>query len=539
MISLKGTYSFVIELDSQQTVSFEIGEAPNNPSFQIDWGDGTVENYNENSPTFSSFPRFGIKAEHNYSEAGTYQVRIQGGPLGKILRCGAPTSDNDILREVTSWGPIGWKSFTNTFGINTEKHTAVSINSYPNEVPVFGNCEYMTNAFGRTSDLVSGSTPSNINIKIPENIGEWDVSSVTDFQNTFGYNQADIPPVTEWDTSSAKNVRDMFRYTSFNQDVSAKQVTKNGTTYIAWDVSNVTRMSDMFEGAENFNQDVGNWNTSNVDFMNGTFDGTAIDETRSFRTKEVTVGSQTYVAWDMSSVQDIAAMFKDTNMNSDIGNWDTSVLQEMGVAFLSTPFNQDISTKTVTVAGNTYTAWDTSDVVDLGLTFQDTPFNQDIGNWDTSSVTNMFQTFRENSAFNQDLSTKTVTVNGDTYVAWDVYNVTDMTRTFANASSFDQNLGNWDVSSLTDAPGMFDGSGMSDENAAKTISGWVNPDYNVAQNDVSDLQSGVTLGLGSNDYTNFSNFGTGNTSDGTFISGQEAIDQLRNQKNWTINIQNG
>jgi surface protein len=47
--------------------------------------------------------------------------------------------------------------------------------------------------------------------------------------------------------------------TSFNQDIGN------------WDVSNVTWMTGMFYGATSFNQDIGNWDVGNVADMSGMF----------------------------------------------------------------------------------------------------------------------------------------------------------------------------------------------------------------------------------------------------------------------------
>jgi len=57
-------------------------------------------------------------------------------------------------------------------------------------------------------------------------------------------------------------------------------------------------------------------------------------------------------------------------------------------------------------------------------------FNYDISKWDTSNVTNMKEMFKNATAFNQDISTKEVTVGGSTYMAWDVSKV-DSSRVFS------------------------------------------------------------------------------------------------------------
>jgi len=107
--------------------------------------------------------------------------------------------------------------------------------------------------------------------------------------------------------------------TSFNQDISN------------WDVSNVTNMSEMFQGATSFNQDISKWNVSNVAYIEGMFWGAT-----SFNSP---IGK-----WKINAVTDMENMFRNaTSFNQDISSWDVSnVIQMKGLFQDATSFNQDL-----------------------------------------------------------------------------------------------------------------------------------------------------------------------------------------------------
>ena len=177
-----------------------------------------------------------------------------------------------------------------------------------------------------------------------------------------------------------------------------------------WDVSNVTDMNRMFYGSL-FNQDIGNWDTSSVTEMSRMFAGSEFNQP---------IGN-----WNTSSVTDMSVMFHNNSVfNQDIGNWDTSSVTNMNWMFYSSLFNQDIG------------IWDVSNVTDMNrMFFNNSAFNQDIGNWNTSSVTNMSSMFN-NTVFNQDIGN------------WNVSNVTNMELMF-RSSSFNQDISGWDVDNVT------------------------------------------------------------------------------------------
>jgi surface protein len=128
----------------------------------------------------------------------------------------------------------------------------------------------------------------------------------------------------------------------------------------------------------------------------------------------------------------------------DVSKVVPSLVTDMSDLFKNnSTFNQNIST------------WDVSNVTNMSgmfygaVTGSATAFNQPIGDWDVSNVTNMSGMFYGATAFNQPI--------GD----WDVSSVTDMSAMFlssaliSDVNAFNQPIGNWNVSNVTDMSNMF------------------------------------------------------------------------------------
>jgi len=176
---------------------------------------------------------------------------------------------------------------------------------------------------------------------------------------------------------------------------------------------------------------------------------------------------------DYPVIDSLQGCFEATSATTIDGldEWNTSSITSMfGTFRKASNFNQPIG------------SWDTSSVTDMRRMFNNaTSFNQPIGNWDTSSVTNMRGILRGASSFNQpigtwDTSSVTNMINvfrnassfNQDISSWDTSNVTVMFSMFKGASSFDQPIGTWDTSSFTNMAGIFKDA----TNFNQDISGW-------------------------------------------------------------------
>ena len=319
-----------------------------------------------------------------------------------------------------------------------------------------------------------------------QDLSSWDTSSVTDMKSMFSGATAFNQNISGWDTSSVTNMAYMFSdATAFNQDISG------------WDTSAVISMHFMFSGATAFNQDLSNWDISAVTNMTNMFTG-------------VTLSTANYDSmldsWSKQAVQSNVTFDGGNSKYCDLGEAGRAILE--GKGWTITDLGKDTSAVCNTLAfitvwkttaagesitipiapGETYDYtinWGDGSTTDSGQTGAATHTYATAGNYDVS-ITGTFPRIYFNNTGDK---AKILEVKQWGSQAWtsmekafdgcnnlnitaadmpDLSNVTSLTHMFRYASLETANtVGDWDVSTIQDMEGMFQGTSINAD-----ISGW-------------------------------------------------------------------
>ncbi len=260
-------------------------------------------------------------------------------------------------------------------------------------------------------------------------VEQWGDIAWTSMANAFlDCSNLTIPAIDAPDLSGVTDMTAMLQgATSFNNPINH------------WVVDNILVMQNLFFDCDIFNQDLNLWNVGNVTDMSGIF-----SRAGAFNGN---VGN-----WNVSSVNNFSNMFNAASSFDQPLNWTINTTPgaaiDMRAMFDSTPFNQDLN------------LWDMSEVVNTRSMFRNTTeFNGNIDNWDVSKVTDMLGMFLDADKFNRDLS------------SWMVNNVISMRNMFGNTLVYNQDLSAWNnrLGSLTEMAFMFSGAAAFNGD----VSGWV------------------------------------------------------------------
>ena len=369
--------------------------------------------------------------------------------------------------------------------------------------------------------IFSGCTSFN------QPLGTWNTSKVTDMSAVFKGCSSFNQELENWDLSSCVGTLDMFNgATSFNQDLSSWNVIniaaqgiffyynmfkncpieqKNkprfsakyrpkskselitllrtpGVTLVQIDTTEITDMSDLFNGnseTSSYFTDVNTWNVKKVTnfsrmFKDCTNFNALLDWWRTYSLEEMEgmfEGLSNYNKplnnFDTSKVTNMNRTFRNCSLyNQPLNNWDTSKVTYMNYMFQNaTTFDQDISNWNVDNVSTYTDIFDNCPIINdhkpIKFRFKYKPQTKEeliqiiqqpginLGEIDTSLITDMSYLFESvNNKSNSEFSG---------IEKWIVSNVTNMEGMFKNCVNFNQDINNWDVSNVTNMVSMFEG----------------------------------------------------------------------------------
>lgn len=324
--SVVDTFPFKIQLDlSGQTFpyTFQI-QFVTAPSVTTDWGDGSTEVLNLNG-----------LLSHTYTDSAitepiiTFGNKTEGNSLSqfKVNNFGSKNEIKDLLQ----WGEGSWTSSLSFRGCH---NMIVSATDKP--IGLGGTTGFAANQLFYDA---RSANPANINdwdisgmtqmgdfffqaLSFNQDLNKWDISNIISL-GTLKFRGASVfnGNVDNWDISgiTSGNLSNLFMFCPrFNRDISTKSISAEdsptGLAYTAWDLGNnpnITSLKSMFlqtNAGGDFNQDITNWDTSNITNMVQTF-----NNANSF--------NQNIGLWDVSSVTDMYFIVTGSSFNHNCSNW--------------------------------------------------------------------------------------------------------------------------------------------------------------------------------------------------------------------------
>ncbi|WP_299212137.1 BspA family leucine-rich repeat surface protein [uncultured Aquimarina sp.] len=476
-------------------------------NYSVDWGDGTIEG------------GFTGNATHEYTTAGTYTVKITGDFPRIFFNNGG--NKNKIL-TIEQWGTIAWESMAQAFNgcanLTLNAIDSPDLSLVTNATRMFANTtnfDDLQNVIGQwNTGSINNMNALFIDSGFNEDIGDWDVSKVTNFSGMFYECPNFDQDLGNWDVSEAVNMRSFITTTSLatssfsseNYDKTLKgwATLDPGETRIPRDVNvdvDLTRYCDAFvERAQLINDynwrisDLGLGCPENEKFITTwqvaagetitipTLNGQPYqyivewgDNTTSVSTNDNPL-SHTYIntrTYTIKITGDFPRIFFNGTGDKDkilsIEQWGTQQWLGMQSAFRGctnlvinatdvpdlsiVQFMDSMFSNTTSFVdnGGEMNNWDITNVISLVSLFEGSVFNENINNWDVSGVQTMGNMFQDNTAFNQSLN------------LWRPENVSDFEHMFNGATSFNQPVGDWTMTNAAFFESMFEGAAAFDQ----------------------------------------------------------------------------
>ncbi len=479
-------------------------------NYNVDWGDGTINN--------------GLTgpATHSYSNPGIHTVKL----TGTFTRINFSNSNSDNandakIQTIEQWGDIVWKdymygAFKGCVNLQVTATDAPDLSQVFDMSHMFAGATYFNQDISHwdVSNVKYMFHTFNGASSFNQNLGDWDISRVVPTASGMGGIFANTALSTEnydatligWATLSPgeTNIPTGVAFgagnTTYCQSQNARQKLINDFGWTIYDGG--TDCSDAF---------ITTWKTtaanqsitipttgSGYNYTVNWGDGTT-------STNQTGNATHTYAAPGIHTIK-ITGDFPQIYFNDQGDRYKIQSIEQWGTQRWRSMKNAFKSCGQLTY-GNVPDVPDLSQVTDLSSMFERAyDFNGAIGDWDVSHVTNMREMFKNAQAFNQDIGAWDVSgvttmykmfyralVFNQDIGAWNVSNVTNMNSMFLSADEFDQDLSSWNLSKVTSMAFMFRYASLSTENYDATLSGWAVDNSGNLNDGMDDIPANISF----------------------------------------------